>query len=959
MSKRSVLVGRKVEREAIDAALAQCRAGSGGLVLVSGEAGVGKTRLVADALARWESRWLRGSAVVGCGSYGPLLEVLRLVRDEIDDADARRHLGSLLPEFGPPDAEIDGALLVDSLRRVFRGAAGDKPVVVVLEDLHWADAATLDLLPPLAAAIEREPVLIVATYRSDQLPRTHPLRRARTELRRGGGLIEVALRPLTEEQSGELLAGLLGGPVSTRLLAAIHSRADGLPFVVEELAATLIEARSLRERDGKLEVASDAAIPLPESVVDAVLARTADLRNAHLAAVEIAAVLGVRVDLPVLAELVAAEDIDQLLDAGLLSEETSDCAAFRHALVRDALYRSIPWARRRGHHRAIAEHLGDRGSAPEEIAEHWMAAHEHERARPLLLAAARRYCSVHAYRDAAALGRRALAIWPEGVDADGRIGALESLADCAELCGELESAVKSWAKVARLSRSAGDLKRAGSAHRRLANVAGLLGDLSRAVEAREAAIDAFVAAGARGEAAVERLALAEQLHSAAHHTRALEQAVALAEDAETAGRVDLKARSLALQGSIRASMGDGQRGVELARSGLELAITEQLDEAAGLSYYELAGALLHAADYPASANAYESAAELCRANGATGFEKACVACMSVAERFKGDWDRALAICGEVLGDDDVPRQIRMVAQEESALITALRGDRRRARGPLRRAAAFGHSNGIFGIEVGATWGLAVVADLDGDVAMALHTVSILLERCREKEDWVFALPALRWTATFLAMRGERDELAHCHRLLAAAATRNSSAKVLSALAHAGGELALVGGDVAQSCVQFGRSVELLQGITAPFEQALTQLRWGAALANADDRKTAVDTVTSAYRTARQLGAKPLAQGCAASLAEMGEQVDRRLGRLAARSLEPAGLTRREKQVLRLLSAGRTNRQIAGELFVSTRTVDMHVRNVLTKLGCTSRVAAARRGVELGIIDDVVRAKVPQ
>lgn len=85
------------------------------------------------------------------------------------------------------------------------------------------------------------------------------------------------------------------------------------------------------------------------------------------------------------------------------------------------------------------------------------------------------------------------------------------------------------------------------------------------------------------------------------------------------------------------------------------------------------------------------------------------------------------------------------------------------------------------------------------------------------------------------------------------------------------------------------------------------------------------------------------------LAEMGEQVDRRLGRLAARSLEPAGLTRREKQVLRLLSAGGSNREIAAELFVSPRTVDMHVRNVLAKLGCTSRLAAARRGAELGIV----------
>jgi DNA-binding CsgD family transcriptional regulator len=92
---------------------------------------------------------------------------------------------------------------------------------------------------------------------------------------------------------------------------------------------------------------------------------------------------------------------------------------------------------------------------------------------------------------------------------------------------------------------------------------------------------------------------------------------------------------------------------------------------------------------------------------------------------------------------------------------------------------------------------------------------------------------------------------------------------------------------------------------------------------------------------------------------MGEQVDRRLGRLAARSLEPGGLTRREREVLRLLALGRTNRQIAQELFVSARTVDMHVRNLLAKLGCTSRLAAARRGAELGLVEPAGTSRTPE
>lgn len=820
-------------------------------------------------------------------------------------------------------------------------------------------------VPALAATWEHEPLLLVATYRSDQLARAHPLRRTRSELRRAGRLTEFALRPITPEETGELLTGLLGGPVSAGLLTAVYSRADGLPFFVEELAATLAETGSLWERDGALEVAADAALPLPESVVDAVLARTADLRREHREAVELAAVLGVRVQLPALAGLVSPEDIDELLDAGLLVEQGravadgTDVAVFRHALVQEALYGAISWARRRSHHLRVARCLTEHGCAPETVAEHWIAAHEYEKARPLLLDAAERNCSLHAYRDAAWLARRALDVWPEGIDPAGRIAALERLAGCAELCDEHQSAADVWTTVVQLRRAAGDVAGVGMAKRRLATARELLGDWSGAVAAREAAGTAFAATGARGEAAEERLVLAEHLWSAGHNTRALEHAVAATEDAEVADRPDLRARALAMQGGIRAAIGEGARGVELAREGLALALERQLPEPAGEAYYQLAAALMYASDYAAAGDAYESAFELCRKHDITEMAQACSACLSVVVRLMGNWDRSLSICAEVLGSDHMPLQLRMVAQEELGLISALRGDRRRAWGPLRRAAAFGSAHEIFGIEVGAVWGLAVVANLDGDEPAALREVSALLERCAEKEEWHFALPPLRWASTFLAERGEGERGAYCHRLLATAATRDSSPKVLSALAHAGGELTLVGGDATQASSQFGRAVELLQGIAAPYEKALSQLRWGTALAADGRRQAAVDVVTSAYRTARQLGAKPLGRSCVAQLAEMGEQVDRRLGRLAARSLEPAGVTRRERQVLRLLSVGRTNRQIAAELFVSTRTVDMHVRNVLAKLGCTSRVAAARRGAELGIVDTAPSAKVRQ
>jgi DNA-binding CsgD family transcriptional regulator len=930
MTRRSPLVGRDAEITALRAALERCAGGNGGLVVVSGEAGVGKSRLVTESLEAWPSLVLHSNAVAGSAAYAPLTGL---------------HGAGAEPSTISFPATADPAGIVDAIRRALLRLGDGEPVVVVLEDLQWADSATIDLLPVLAAAWSDEPLLILATYRSDQLPRTHSLRRSRSELRRTGRLNEIPLRPLTRDETGHLLCGILGARVEPSLRDEVHDRSDGLPFFVEELAATLEASPT-----------TDPELPLPDTVVDAVLARTAHLARAHREAVEMAAVLGVRVHLTVLAELVTPEVIDDLLEDGLLVEHDrtgardTELAAFRHALVQEALYSAIPWGRRRRHHVNVARALAEHGAPPATVAEHWIAAHEFEPARPLLLAAADHSCSLHAYRDAARLTRRALEVWPEDVDPGARISALERLAGCAELCGEHRSAADTWAEVVHLRESTDDLAGVGVANRRLANARELVGDVPAALAARDAAGTAFAAAGAPGDAAEEWLALAEHLWGAAHNTRALEYAVAATTGAEATGRSGLRARAMAMEGGIRATLGEGPRGVALARQGLALAIEEKLPEPAGEAYYQLAAALLYATEYAAAANAYESASELCRENDATDLAQACSACLSVVVRLMGDWDRALSISAAVLDADDSPPPVLMVAQEETALITALRGDRRRARGPLRRAAEFGREHEIFGIEVGALWGLAVVADLDGEDHTARRGAHTLLERCAGKEEWHFALPALRWVSTFLAERGEDAGVAQGHRFLASAATRDSSSKVLSALAHAGGELALAGGDAAQAAMQFGRSVELLHGIPAPYEQALAQLRWGAALAADGHRQGAVDAVSGAYRIARQLGARPLADGCVTRLAEMGEPVDRRLGRLAARALEPGRLTPREKQVLQLLDDGRTNRQIAAELFVSPRTVDMHVRNLLAKLGCTSRLAAVKRGAELGILD---------
>jgi DNA-binding CsgD family transcriptional regulator len=245
--------------------------------------------------------------------------------------------------------------------------------------------------------------------------------------------------------------------------------------------------------------------------------------------------------------------------------------------------------------------------------------------------------------------------------------------------------------------------------------------------------------------------------------------------------------------------------------------------------------------------------------------------------------------------------------------------------------------------------LAYVAAAEGlDDEAAAHCRA-LLARWEQSEDHHYAVWGIRWAATWFARRGDRAGANACTEALAQMAADAGHADALAALAQAIGELALLDGDEAAAAEHLARAVELHRTLAIPFERAQIELRAGVVLAAAGARDEAVERLCDAYRTARKLGARPLAAAAAQEVAALGESVAERLGARAAASADGVQLTRREREVLRHVAIGRTNREIAQELFLSPRTVDMHVRNLLGKLDCRSRGEASHRAGELGLL----------
>lgn len=952
MPTRTTLVGRETERGRLAEAVQRAGAGRGSLLLLSGEAGVGKSRLAAEVLTAAGTIGLHGAATSGVTApYAPIVAALRSrLRSDPGALDGcgplRAHLALLLPELGEQAPTSDRTTIFEAVRCAVAHLATAGPAIVVLDDLQWSDAASIELLAALAAPLHELPVLVVAAYRSDGLPRDHRMRWLRNELRRGGRLDELQLEPLDREQTATMLAALLEEPPSPSLVGVIHERTLGSPFFIEELVAVLRLTGALQRGRRGLELADRDEVPVPDTVREAVVIATSERSPEAREAIEAAAVAGVSFELRAVAELAPEAGLAELVEAGMLIEHPdTGRAGFRHALVREALYAEVPWLRRRALHRQFAAALAASRAPSTEIAAHWLGAAEHARAREALALAMTESEALHAYRDATRAGREALELSLADDNDTFRIATLERYARCAELAGELGEAAKAWRELTALRDAQRDALGVASAQRRLAAVCELSGERDAAFAAHRVAAEAFAQAGHAADAAVERLSMADHHRRGARYAEAIELAQAAERDAITAQRDDLVARALGLLGVVEAKGRDYEMGLATVRKGLALALERDLTPIAAELYQRLSLVLYDAADYRQAEEALDTALGLCRTGDDAGTEVACVTCLVYVLRERGEWTRACALGQELIDSGTAV----WVAEGLIGAVHAFQGKLSAARRLLTASRSVSSTVGHYNMFMDSTTALGYVAAAEGLDDEAATYARALLARWEASEDHHYAVWGIRWAATYFATRGDRGGANACAEALAKMAADAGHADALAALAQAIGELALLDGDEAGAAEHLARAVELHRTLAIPFERAQVELRAGVMLAAAGLRDEALERLSDAYRTARKLGARPLAAVAAQRVADLGESVAERLGPRAAASVDGVQLTRRELEVLRHVAIGRTNREIAQELFLSPRTVDMHVRNVLGKLDCRSRVEASHRAGELGLL----------
>ncbi|MBV9684055.1 MAG: AAA family ATPase [Solirubrobacterales bacterium] len=982
-------VGRIGELAALEQSCSEVAEQRPVVVLLGGDSGVGKTRLVREFERRMsdsiddEVMVLRGEAVEeaeGELPYAPLIGALRpLVRGRNPTLEAlgrgtRAELAALLPgldeERAPtPRSDASAQLrLFEALLELIDVLSEDRVLVLTLEDLHWADRSTRTFVDFLARSLRRERVMLLLSYRTDELHRRHPLRSLLAELERLDRVRRIELEPFDRAELAEALTDIIGEAPTGQLVERLYARSEGNPLYTEELLAAGLDGRGAAPQSLR-----DAFMLRIERLSpDAQSAARAIAAGRALDEVTISEVTGIEPDAlhQALREAVA----EQVLVAG-----EDGRLGFRHALLREAMYDDLLPGERSELHLALARALEERGECEDDrgleltsaVAHHYAVAGDQPAALRATVQAALAAREMHAYGDAADLAERALDLWPRVPDA----AALIPLDHVELLCvaAAAHRGARDQARAETLFQRALDELGPETDARRYS---GLLDELSRTqwtLNRGSEAMDTAQRALALlppDEVSPERASLLAWLvrirHLRGRYREALTEGKVALEVALAAGVRRSESEILNTLGMSQIMLGEVDEGASCLRRAIEIARDDDDFKPMEGAYSNLADALGLAGR---SREGLDTAKEGIATVAACGARVPDWMLLTVSDlSFEvGEWQAAREFLDRTATHPSGTQLIfRRLREIELALGIGDDGrayERLEELEPLIARSAEPQWIGAFGtLKAECLRRRRDLAGARAAVASALDRIEI----CTDDVSRIARVTAagLRVEAD-VAQRArdlreradERDALArariHMQRLRAAATEGGPVESAWKALGAA--ELARARGrSDAKLWVAAAREWD---AISRPFQRALALWRATEANVDAGDRAAAAETGQTALEVARRVGARWLAEelttlaqrarldlgpagevsGDGATAAQTGEAVGAGAN---GGGEDPFGLTDRERQVLALVAEGATNRQIGAALFMAEKTASVHVSRILSKLGVRSRTQAA-------------------
>lgn len=944
--------------------------------LVGGDAGVGKTRLLetfAERVDTNEATVVRGACIHTAQGSLPFVAITEALSQLCDERDpdvvaeivaARPELRLLLPEWGrggadePDDAaEWSQLRLFDAIAALLTRLSETRAVVVLLEDLHWAEQSTRDLLVYLALHLTGSRASIVATYRSDEMSRSHPFRPALAELDRSPSVHHLPLPPFDESELAELATLRLDERPTARTLAELAERSGGNAF----FAAELLDALAAGRHGVRPELA------------DLILARIERLSSPTREVLRLLSVGGESVRDELLEAVTDLSDVElvtalrEALDDRVITMAEDGPLRFRHALMQEAVYATLlPRERQRAHARfaaALIDHPQlaaghDGGDA--ELAWHLREAHQYEPALAASIAAAGSSSSLLAFSEALGHIESALELWDDVTDAEQLTGGthrdlLQRAADLSERAGDFPRGVLFQQAAIDEATDLSDADR-GLLHERLGRFLQAAGRASESLAEYERAIELVPEDPPTRELAVVLAGLGQQLMLTMQSAGAIEVLQHAIEIARRTGARRTEGHALNTLGTVLLHRGRHDAGIEMLAEALRIA-TDDGDPADRLrAYVNLTGGLTTSGNLAEAERIGREGVALAHELGhdaAYGFFVASNLCEALCEL--GRWDEATTLARDVKRPEGNLGRTWML--HHSVKIAVRRGDLDEARRMLDELAG----DTLTRLDpqiVHVFWATtAEFARSDGDDAAAraalrrgLETADVLAEELMLRGRLVDLEVDLFETDGVDAVdRAEAELAAMASSVRDAVGEADAGPRIAAVLAEARAEVGTLRGHDATA--DWREAIERWDAGGFVWQRARALGSLGGVLLRQGDRGRATAALEQSESIAEELGARPLVRSARTLLRNAGlagdsdsDGGDREDGRKG-----PRALTERELAVLDLVARGLTNRQIGEALFMSPKTASVHVSRILQKLDVSNRTEAASAARQAGLV----------
>lgn len=947
----SPFVGRRAERELLERALDDVAGGSMRAFVIAGDAGVGKTSLVRQVVGRAaERRFLHlVGTCAGPGRGLPYAPVRSAFRG-LDDA-ARERVLRLVDQYPPldlvvpvaPASALDPALEEHGAGLLFEGIltlldelAADRPVLLAIEDLHWADRSSLELLAYLVRNLTDAAAVVCVTTRLDDLGPGSMVRAFVSELQRLPAVARIDLHGLARDELRELARGVLGSDPAEPFLDELEARTEGNPFYARELLVT-----------------GAVGGALPPTIRDALTTTLDALDDVAAHVVRAAAAIGREVNDELLGAVVEVPHVgfDDAVRAAVgagIFEIGDHGLEFRHALLQEAAYSTLLPVERRRLHARIADELR---SHPEwskgvgidaELAYHHDRAGQQAEAFAASVRAGEQALASFGFNEAYAHLGRAIDLWQEVPDAAAAAGRSEVelgllAVDCAAQAGRVSEA-RAFAERLLAGADRAHAAAWASIAERVADMRWLDDDIAGAI----ALLDEAAALLADEPDTLE--------WARVHRRRAMMRGLAtgsaadlpLAERALEIARAHgdrlLEAFALDTVGCLLAADGRLDEGMAMLDEGFALARDLGSAGTAARTGVNRMYALLISGRFEAAEGVALEAIEAIRTMGVErGYASDFFGGLARIRYLRGDWDGAL----DALQSAPRPPSARAASYLDlsAARLAMGRGDLDEAERLLEDAGRE-RSGNVFHL-LGVAQTLTSLRILQGRSDEALAVAREALAQVQFAPDSsLIALIALALDA-LVRTGGDPAEAEHLRRradeFVAQLAQRTAApADVAPWYAIASAWVAEITG--ADPVPHWERAIEEFDRLEVPVEAAWCRIELAHRLVGArGDRDRAAALASDAHAVAQRVGAVPLEHFVRGLVHRARLEVD---GIAPAPSAEQLGLTDREVSVLRLLADGRTNKEIADQLFISAKTASVHVSNILRKLGASTRVEAA-------------------